>query len=150
MANEYTCALTGITEPASETPHKEVGDLPEGWVQITIKRRVFNDRFIEIQQVKEGLVQGQLRELQGLPPETAEIQEMVIRNVIDAQFAALEANTPESLVETDEVYVANPDEHEAVKEALNSILTALDLEPYGDEADDDEADGGEGEEEEDE
>lgn len=139
MANEYTCALTGITTPASDTNHKDVGDLPEGWVQITIKRRVFNERYVEIQQVKEGLVQSQL---QGLPPETAEIQEMVIRNIIDAQFAALEANTPESLVETDEVYVADPDEHEAVREALNGILTSLDLEPYGAEGEE-----GEGEDE---
>lgn len=146
MIDEYTCALSGVTEDGHDVNHKEVGTLPDGWVQIIVRRRILNPRFLEIQQVKEGLVQSNLKDL---PPEHLEIQEMVTRNLIDAQFAALEASVPESLVETSEVFVSDPDANPDVKTALDNILRELDIEPFdSDEDDEDEGEDDEGEEEE--
>lgn len=100
MSN-YECELTELVSEGSpvDPTAPEDGDMPVGWVEVTFARRMYNLKWLVIQQVKERMVQGLLQQL---PPEIQAAEELAIRVQVDAQFAAQEAVTPryEKSVET--------------------------------------------------
>jgi hypothetical protein len=114
MANEYVCALSGVEAEDDDLViggADEVADLPVGWTKITIQRRVVNPRWTEVQQGKAAMVEVTLMQI---PEEAREQMRPLIALQVDAQFAALEANTEEFGTEEEVVFVAPPESDKAL------------------------------------
>ena len=145
MTYEYECALTGLTQEGGlDDDSDSLGDLPAGWTRIQITRRAYNPRWVMIQQVKEAMVENMVQQV---PPELREMQKVVIALQVDAQFYAMESETPTFLPDIDEVVYVS-DEQVAVP-AMNEVRESLGLMPLVEDADDDD-DEDEDEEEDDE
>lgn len=111
--SEYVCALSGTEadEDALVESTDEAGSLPEGWTKVTFQRRVLNPRWFDIQNAKEALVEVTLSQI---PEEAREQMRPLVTIQIDAQFAALEGNVDEYLLEEETVFVSPPQDDEAV------------------------------------
>ncbi len=121
---EFECALSGVTEPAAQEDDCDgMGDVPVGWTRVHFTRRQFNPRWLAIQQVKEATIEGIISRV---PPEIKELQRIAVSLQIDAQFFALEENTPMYLLDVDDtVYVSDSGE---VAHSMNEIREMVGLE----------------------
>jgi hypothetical protein len=108
MANEYVCALSGVEadEDALVEAEDAAGALPEGWTKVTFQRRLPNPRFTEIQQAKGALVEVTLGQI---PEEARDQMRPLVAIQVDAQFAALESNTDEWVLDEEVLFVAPPE-----------------------------------------
>lgn len=117
-------------------------DLPLGWIEVTVRRRVANPAFTRLREAKERSIEGQL--MQAVPPGTAgpdgtpltdeqraEIRDVAIRPTVDALFFALESKTPPWLTEEATVVVAPPDRVAAAGAAWGEIAGRLGLPAFG-------------------
>lgn len=106
--SEYVCALSGVEPDDDDLVEAEdsAGDLPVGWTKVTFQRRLPNPRFNEIQQAKGALVEVTLGQI---PEEAREQMRPLVAVQVDAQFAALEANTEEWVLDEEVVFVAPPE-----------------------------------------
>lgn len=114
MANEYVCALSGVEAEDEDLViggEDDVADLPVGWTKITLQRRVVNPRWTEVQQGKAAMVEVTLMQI---PEEAREQMRPLIALQVDAQFAALEANTEEFGTEEEVVFVSPPESDKAL------------------------------------
>ena len=147
--SEYECALSGVEADEDDLVagvDDDLADLPVGWTKITVQRRLFNPRWLEVQQAKEALVEVTLAQL---PEEAREQMRPLITVQVDAQFAALEASIEEYITDTDEVYVAPPETDKALATEYFEIRDRLGLSNEGFGGGDDEGSADEdGEEEE--
>lgn len=137
--NVYECALTEEQEDGIDTDVEDgLGDLPAGWTRIQMSRRVVNPRWLQIQLVKEGLINTIVEQF---PPEQQDEQRGVISIQIDAQFHGIESTTPTFVLDIDDVVYLSPNAE--VYETLNEVRGNLGLEPVSppDEGDEDEASG---------
>jgi hypothetical protein len=131
---EYECALSGIVAPGSLDFSKDgLEDLPVGWSEIRMSRRVFNPKWVLIQQVKRAMIDGLLAQF---PDAAKEGQGVAIRLQVDAQFYTMEQDTPAYLTEVETVYVAPRELSEDVAEAYDEAREMLGLDPLEDEAED--------------
>ncbi len=124
---DYVCALSGV-EAESGIPDEfsdELGTLPMGWTKVTIQRRLPNLEWQELQQVKQLAVQAAVSQL----PEEQQVPQALraIEIQIAAQFAALEDRLSPFLNMTEEIYVAPPEEDEALASAFYSMRESLGL-----------------------
>lgn len=103
--SDYVCALSGV-EPDEDDLVEATDDLPVGWTRITFQRRLPNPRFIEIQQAKAALVEVTLGQI---PEEARDQMRPLVAVQVDAQFAALEANTEEWEMDEEVIFVAPPE-----------------------------------------
>ena len=142
MPTEYECAVSGIiATPGVDFKDDGLGGLPEGWTQITFKRRTLNPKYAAIQNLKEAMINNMLDAARAQGGD-AEMQELAISLQVDASFAALEAKTPLFITSDETVYIAPARTDEgirAVVEFLRENLSLITLE----EADED---GGENDE----
>jgi len=123
--NPYTCALSGIT-PKDEDFIDGYDHPPEGWIEITFKRRFFNPKWEAIQNVKQGLIQ---QTLAAIPEEQREDQLVNVAIQVEAQFQALEDKTEEYMVENQgPFYIAPPEDDPQLLEAYNKLREYLGLE----------------------
>lgn len=154
-----TCALSGLQplphelsdDEDAEFGEEETDDLPIGWTEVRLRRRVHNDRWDNIQDVKNGLVATALasataaskRAKQDISAAELASTEEALRIQVDAQFAALENRTPRFL--TQEVTVRMAPAYREVDapgltEAQQSIFVSLGVEwenlTWGDEEED--------------
>jgi hypothetical protein len=131
---EYECALTGLTTPGS-IYYKEdkLDDLPQGWTEVKLSRRVFNSKWVAIQQVKRAMAEGLVGQL---PGEARGPQEIAIRLQVDAQFHNMEKDTPIFVTEIETVYLSPRETSEEVADAYDEARELLGLDPI--EADEDE------------
>jgi hypothetical protein len=130
---EYECALSGVVA-AGQVPYEEDGlyDLPAGWTEVKMSRRMFNPKWVLIQQVKEAMVKGLTSQF----PEAAQAgQGVAIQLQVDAQFFGMEQETPVYLTEVETVYLAPPEMSEDVAESVNQARELLGLEPRSDDED---------------
>lgn len=120
----------------------DLGDLPMGWIEVTVRRRVANPLFARLHDAKARSIEGQLQQI--LPPGAAnpdgtpitdeqreEIRMMAIQPTVDALFFAAESRTPPFVTEDTVVYVANPDRYPAAAKAWAEIAGRLGLPAYG-------------------
>jgi len=127
---EYECALSGIVSPGgmSFAPDK-LEDLPPGWTEVKLSRRVYNPKWVLIQQVKRAMIEGLLTQY----PEAAKAgQGVAIRLQVDAQFYMLEKDTDAFSTEVEIVYLAPKELSEDVEEAYNKARDLLGLDPVED------------------
>lgn len=117
-------------------------DLPLGWVEITVRRRVINPAWLRIQETKSRSIEGQLQQV--LPPDAKQpdgtpitdeqrtlTREEGIRPTVDALFFAQESKTPIWLTEEHTAYVFPPDKDEKAGGAWASIAGQLGLPSFG-------------------
>jgi hypothetical protein len=134
--SDYVCALSGVEADEAELVDggDDLGDLPVGWTKITVRRRLLNPRWYEVQQAKGALVEVTLSQL---PEEMREQMRPLITVQVDAQFAALEASIDEYVIDDDEVYVAPPESDKALAAEYFDIRDRLGLsnEDFGGEDD---------------
>lgn len=124
---EYECALSGLV--AAGTHHfadDNMDDLPVGWTEVRLSRRLFNPKWVLIQQVKKAMIEGLLLQF---PEEAREGQKVALQLQIDSQFFNLEENTPVYLTEVETVYLAPPELSEEVGAAYNETREMLGLPP---------------------
>jgi len=142
--SEYVCALSGVEADESELVEggDDLGDLPVGWTKVTIQRRLLNPRWYEVQQAKAALIEVTLSQI---PDEAREQMRPLITVQVDAQFAALESNIEEFVVDEDEVFVAPPENDKALAAEYFDIRDRLGLsnEAFGGDIEETEAEDGE-------
>ena len=126
--SEYVCALSGSEaeeeDILSDREADELGTMPLNWTRVTLERRLYNDRWIEIQQAKAALVEAALA---NVPEENHEVVRPMIALQIDAQFAALEAGIPKFETFSEAVYIAPPEENKVLREDIFAIRETLGL-----------------------
>jgi len=124
---EYVCSLSGVEaeeEELVEDGDDVLGDMPVGWTRVTFQRRLTNPRWEEIQEAKGALVQIALSQV---PEEAREQAGPAVAMQIDAQFAALEANTDRYVVFDETIYVAPPEMDRALAAEFYSVRERLGL-----------------------
>ena len=92
----------------SDKKEVQEDEFPDGWIEVKLTRRFVNPKWDAIQYVKQGLIQ---QYLQNIPEEAREEQLMAIALQVEAQFAALEAQTDRFEEEEQVLYIASPDEN---------------------------------------
>lgn len=125
---DHICAITG-TLAEDEAMMTETG--PLGWVKITIERQAPNPEYLQLQQLKESMVEQQFEMIKDqLPEGDANAERMVRLNIelqIRANFIALESEMDEFVSQMEEVYISPPEEDEDVLEVFNTIRESLGL-----------------------
>lgn len=124
---EYECALSGLVAPG-DMPFEADGldDLPPRWTELKFSRRVVNPEWVLIQQVKQAMVAGVVRQF---PDNVREAQAVAVRVQVDAQFYAMEQDIPVYLTEVETTYLSPAEMSEDVAEALNQVRDTLGLDP---------------------
>jgi hypothetical protein len=133
MNDEIQCALSGITPTEDEISYAalpsdddDVDTLPPGWSVVIIKRRLINPRWLRIQQRMQEQIQAVIEEAgadaSGEDKETIQID-------IEAMYSNLLINTPATVTQEEEVYLAPPERHPELPGALTQLAETLDIEP---------------------
>lgn len=130
--SDYVCALSGV-EPDDEDLVEASDDLPVGWTRITFQRRLPNPRYEEIQQAKAALVEVTLGQI---PEEAREQMRPLVAVQVDAQFAALEANTEEWVMDEEVIFVAPPETDAALASEYLELRDRFSLSNEGFKVDD--------------
>jgi hypothetical protein len=134
MITTYECAITGLTAEGGESG--PLGTLPPGWFKVTFARQVLNPKWVAIQQLKEAMINNVLAQIPRA--EDRVIQQVAISLQVEAQYAALESQTPRFTTLEETIYTAPPESAGEILEAFNSIREPLGLEPLTDAEDGDE------------
>ncbi len=130
--SDYVCALSGV-EPDDDDLVEANDDLPVGWTRVTFERRLPNPRYMEIQQAKGALVEVTLGQI---PEEAREQMRPLVAVQVDAQFAALEANTEEWVMEEEVIFVAPPETDAALASEYLELRDRFSLSNEGFKVDD--------------
>ena len=128
--SEYICALSGL-QPSPEQKafaDDELEDLPLGWSKCSIQTRITNPKYDLLINVKQTIL-GEM--LSQLPEDMAQDQKNLAHQAlalqVDAQFAALQAQTPPFIVIERICFLSDPSKDEQVKEEWDSFLERLDI-----------------------
>lgn len=131
---EYECALSGVVVPGDAFYGEDgLEDLPAGWTEVKMSRRVYNPKWILLQQVKNAMVKGLMSQF---PLDVQEAQGVAIRIQVEAQFQALENVTPPYFTEVETAYLAAPDTSEEMFEAVNEARELMGFSTLGSDAED--------------
>lgn len=130
---EYECALSGEVAEKGDVLPDEDDDMPVGWTRLTLERRVVNPRWVYVQNVKATLVEAGLMQV---PEEARDQMYPLIAMQIEAQFAALEAQTEQYEIVSEVVYVAPVEGDDMLASEYNDIRAKFGLAPIGEEATD--------------
>jgi len=127
MSFEYECAVSGVTEePGIVEEADGLEDLPAGWTQITLRKRVWNPKWQAIQRVKQDSIDALLSQI---PDEVRESQRDAVVIQVEASLHGLESSTPKYLIEEATVYVSDVDD---VQESLEEVRNLLGIESSDD------------------
>ena len=137
--SEYVCTISGVEADEEDLVEgsDDLGDMPVGWTKITVQRRLYNPRWLEVRQAKEALVEVTLAQL---PEEARDQMRPLVSSQVDAQFAALEASIEEFVLDEEEIFVAPPESDKALAAEYFEIRDRLGLsnEGFGDDTDSEE------------
>lgn len=124
MIEDISCALSGQIPDEDALMNAEEG-VPEGWIRITVERRFPNPKWYAIQNVKQGLMEATLAQI----PEAERPNHLInVQIQVEAQYAMLEANTEQSFLESEVVYIAPPEGDAALQGEYMKLLEMLDIE----------------------
>ncbi len=107
----FVCSLSGVEAPDEDVLPDDLADdlglLPVGWTRIMIERRLPNQDWSKIQQVKAMLVEAAVQQL----PEEQRVMESIqaIQIQIAAQYAALEKEMSPFVNMKEVIFVAPPE-----------------------------------------
>jgi hypothetical protein len=125
--DDYMCALSGLIPneiDAGDDEGDDLGDLPTGWLKITVSRRTLNPKWVLVQQVKKAAIEQMLASIEGKREDYIDAIEVQI----EAQFAAYEDKIGKYILDEDTAYVADPSEHKDISKEMIPILSALEFE----------------------
>ena len=123
MKEDFICALSGVT-PTDEESDSTLGDLPEGWIEITIKRVFPNQRYFILQQLKNQAVSLTLAQI---PEEQREEALESVRVQVDAQYYSFESSLKDYEEESDTIYISPPENDPAILEEYQKFAIIDDL-----------------------
>lgn len=128
---EYECALSGVTEEGSMSyDGDDMADCPPGWVQVTMKRRLLNPKYIAIQRTKENLVVMSMQQIPAnVADEVRQAQRAMLEIQVEAQFHGVEAETPPYFTYEEKVFIAPPESNIDLLEAFNEVREGIGLDP---------------------
>jgi hypothetical protein len=133
---EYECALSGLTvEGGMHFGGDSLEDLPARWTEVKFSRRLFNSKWVAIQQTKRAMVEGLLSQL---PEEARRGQVVLVRLQVDAQFYQMEQDTPVYFTEVETVYLAPKELSGEVEDAYNEARGMLGLDALDEDEEDEE------------
>lgn len=141
MPRDIECSVSGIfAEPVAEFKEDGLEDLPPGWTQVTIKRRLPNPKYYAIQRLKEAMFENMMAaaKQQNIPEDAREMQELAIQLQVEATMAALEQKTPLYNTTTEIIHIAPPETDPGIKAVVRYLRENLSLVSFGDEEDEDE------------
>lgn len=119
----FICNLSGISATDEEIPAD--GSVPESWVQIKVRRKFSNPKWEAIQDVKQNLIQQTLAQI---PEEQREEQLVNVVIQVEAQYALLESQTEEYVIDEETVYFAPPESDAQLFAEYNKIRESIGLE----------------------
>ena len=125
--DDYMCALSGLIPEeinAGDDEGDELGDLPNGWIKITVSRRTLNPKWILVQQVKKAAIEQMLASIEGKREDYIDAIEVQI----EAQFAAYEEKIGKYILDEDTAYIADPSEHKDIAKEITPFLSAMEFE----------------------
>jgi hypothetical protein len=128
--NDFECALSGvITEGETFWDGDGLDDLPAGWFEVTIRRRIPNPQFLMVQQAKAAQVEIAMTQL---PPNAPKHLRAAHRQMLSIQMDALyhsyEENIAPFFTVSETVHVSPVEAQEDLLEAFNDIREMLGLE----------------------
>jgi hypothetical protein len=141
-STDIFCAATGALPDDTEFPtdhpseDEELSDLPVGWSRVTVQTRTPNPAWQEILSVEEAMI---AQVVQGLPKAQRKGAVVGIRVQVAAQLAALKAQTPPYIIETEVAHVGPTEEAAKVLTDVKSALGLIEGEATEDEVEADEA-----------
>ena len=126
---DYECAFSAKrAEGGTDYEGDNLGDLPVGWIAVTMRRRLYNPDWTAIQQTKMAMVQAALQQLPAnLPAEVVSQQRQMFEVQVKAQFLALEAQTPPFITFEENIYVSPPETDRELLAAFNGAREAFGL-----------------------
>lgn len=129
---EYECALSGLTSPGIHpVPDGDKhGDIPVGWSEVRITRRLLNPRYVAIQQTKRSMIKGLLDQVAGLKESDRKAHIMMVQVQVEAQLHPLLKDTAPFIYEEEVVYLAPPELSPDLLEAINEARESLGLESF--------------------
>jgi hypothetical protein len=138
---DYFCAVSGVVPTADvivEDEGDDLGDLPLGWLKVTVSRRVLNPKWELIQQVKQAAVHQLLQQVEEEHRE--DVQDAVAIQV-EAQYAAYEEKVGKYIVDEQVSFITDPELSAPVTKAIHPIfeLFEFELDAFGIDIDDEKA-----------
>jgi hypothetical protein len=129
---EYECALSGLTAPGIHPipDGDKHGDIPVGWSEVRITRRLLNPRYVAIQQTKRSMIKGLLDRVAGMDEATRQAQTMMVQVQVEAQLHPLLKDTQPFIYEEDIAYLSPPELSPDLMEAMNEAREMLGLEAF--------------------
>jgi hypothetical protein len=131
MSEDIQCALTGIAPTEEEAAYAalpsdddDVETIPPGWSVVVIKRRLINPRWLRIQQRMQEQIQAVVEEA---GEDTSDEDKENIQLDIEAMYSNLLINTPATVTQIEEVYLAPPERHQGLPKALTDLAATLDV-----------------------
>lgn len=126
---EYECALSGVTEEGGFSYADDgMSDCPPGWVQVTMKRRLINPKYVAIQRTKESMIALAVQQIPGnVSQAVAQAQRAMLTLQVEANFHGLESVTPPFLTYEERVYIAPPESNPDLLEAFNEVREGIGL-----------------------
>jgi len=133
MNDEIQCALSGIAPTEEEASYAalpsdddDVESIPPGWAVVVIKRRLINPRWLRIQQRMQEQIKAVIDEA---GDDATDDDKETIQIDIEAMYSNLLINTPATVTQVEEVYLAPPERHPRLPAALKELAESLDVEP---------------------
>jgi hypothetical protein len=124
---EFECEVEGLEEYGVEHDTSDgLGDLPLGWIQVQIKRRLHNPAWVELQQVKAMQYTALMSQV---PEKQREASDRAVRIELDAKFHAYEQSIPKYVDDVGLALTFSPSDD--ALEMVNAFLEAIDREPIG-------------------
>jgi hypothetical protein len=125
MKDDFICALSGLS-PSEEQEDNEIKGVPEGWIEITVKRHFVNPRYVALQQLKDQMIQASIAQL---PPEVRREAAIAIELEVEAKYSALESKIKEHITEEDTIYVSTPENDGEILGAYKEMSENLGFDP---------------------
>lgn len=126
--SDYVCCLSGgvpkVNSLVDDLGDDELEDLPIGWVRVTFQRRLQNTKWTQIQKVKGATIEQMMT---SVDDDIAKEIRQVIELQVEAQYAVLEASTPQFLIEEKVTFIGDPDDNSQLQSAYEGVLKSLDL-----------------------
>ena len=126
MKDDFICALSGVTPTDDELDASEMS-IPEGWIEITVKRVFPNQRFYILQQLKNQAVNLTLAQI---PEDQREEALESVRVQVDAQYFAYEKSLKEYEEESDVIYISPPENDESLLAEYTKLSSMLGFDAF--------------------
>jgi hypothetical protein len=107
---------------------------PLNWLRVTVERRILNPAWVDFQEVKAIMIEGQIMGLPKHRPDKTPISDderatagRAIKTGTDAALFGLEDATPKYIVVEDEVWISPPSSNPSVLDAWSKIAAVLEF-----------------------